>query len=184
MRDLYDDMDHHERRMMMDLVGEARRVPPVGSRAKASKSTADSFSVGRATSVWSRVDFGTQRPILRTSESAAVATLQRLGYEWHGGELWAPQVGNRPQRIDREIEHHAIWDAALAEVMAAPTIPTPWASSIGVETDSEYRLRIIEEGGSVALFKSMVDFNAFLLTHGADLDVFGRRAGVIRKGLP
>ncbi|CAM0101888.1 hypothetical protein VPH209E381_0010 [Vibrio phage 209E38-1] len=35
----------------------------------------------------------------RTKESTAIDTLERLGYEWKGGELWKPPIGEAPSYL-------------------------------------------------------------------------------------
>ncbi|AUR86341.1 hypothetical protein NVP1084O_134 [Vibrio phage 1.084.O._10N.261.49.F5] len=35
----------------------------------------------------------------RTKESTAIETLEKMGFEWKGGELWKPPVGSAPEYI-------------------------------------------------------------------------------------
>jgi hypothetical protein len=53
-----------------------------------------------------------------TRESAAEDTLKRLGYEWRGGELWAPPVGKRP---DFNLIDKLVIERDAAQVRAART---------------------------------------------------------------
>ncbi|AUR87532.1 hypothetical protein NVP1101O_121 [Vibrio phage 1.101.O._10N.261.45.C6] len=58
----------------------------------------------------------------RTKESTAVETLERMGYEWKGGELWKPPVGIapdyiKPKRTNVEyvkVEFEFAWQAVKA----------------------------------------------------------------------
>ena len=62
MRDLHDDMDHHERRMTLDLTGETRLKPADGSLATPLNSVVDGkVGVGRST-VHAGGRDGPQRP--------------------------------------------------------------------------------------------------------------------------
>jgi len=85
-------------------------------------------------------------------------------------------------RLARET-HALIWDAALAIVRAAPPMPTPWASSIGVEPDCEYRFRIIESE-TCDFTRDRAECASFLAASGRDLDRYGERAGVQRRIIP
>lgn len=83
-------------------------------------------------------------------------------------------------RLARET-HALIWDAALAIVRAVPPMPTPWASSIGIEPDCEYRFRIVEESETCDFTRDRAECASFLAASGRDLDRYGERAGVQRR---
>jgi len=63
---------------------------------------------------------------------AAVQTLQRLGYTWRGGELWAPPIGKRPDfnLIDRLKAERDDARSALAATQPAQPLSRAQAERI------------------------------------------------------
>lgn len=50
-----------------------------------------------------------------TKESTAVETLERMGYEWHGGELWKPPLGKPKFEVEYvKAEFDNAWQAVKA----------------------------------------------------------------------
>lgn len=65
---------------------------------------------------------------LPAARGAAVATLERLGYTYHGGELWKPPLGKRPAWLDAadgEAEYLSWVPAGAAVVDADTKVPPP-----------------------------------------------------------
>lgn len=63
------------------------------------------------------------KPIARTEESTAIATLRSLGYTWSGGERWRPLIGEVPAYIKpkthtvyEKVEFKTAWEALKMSV--------------------------------------------------------------------
>lgn len=87
-----------------DLTGERRPVPEMGRAGPAE--AAGAVSVGPASQVHAGARTAAHGAAAAlpawTRESAAVATLERLGYAWRGGQLWAPPIGGRARLVSVE----------------------------------------------------------------------------------
>lgn len=75
---------------------------------------------------------------IRTKESTAVETLERMGYEWKGGELWKSPLGKKPGYLQDAI------DKALLGSFASGGLVTPPKTYIASESGYSYDKPIIK----------------------------------------
>lgn len=81
---------------------------------------------GYAKLVEDRLPVGeTNTPPLWTRETAAVDTLERQGYEWKGGEVWAPPLGKVPLDLP-VVEMPASMRCGDAINVPSMEVPKPW----------------------------------------------------------
>lgn len=124
---------------------------------------------------------------------AAEATLQRLGYEWHGGELWAPPLGQAPApapevaaapRPFNAVKSFA--DSVLAmldeRIKAVDQAAHPFNDYFGDQPDTivaakaqagelrevRTQVRILTDRALVELVKFRPAISAPAVTHGSD----------------
>ena len=71
----------------------------------------------------------------REMEDAAVLTLEQLNYTYHGGQLWKPPIGQKPDWVDEDkaVQDHELDGSEAVEWQPGDDCMVPHPASKGVK---------------------------------------------------
>ena len=166
MRDL---IEAHERAMMLDLTGEAQRVPPIGCGLGPPAEAVGGVSEGLASSVWSGSGSGRHRPPHETQDAMRAGTRSVIVTD---------QSSVDAVMLAAKVCVDSLWDHAVA--LAAEDGPVPLvATEPWIESDEAYRIRVRASAimfGASGIAEQAVTASSLLLDYcGACVGVFRAR---------